>query len=152
MSRLIVTGSGELHVSLAIPALRERNADKILLARYLLKKYTQEQNLKIVGFTEDAINAIEEHFWPGNIRELSNKVTRAAIMCEQKYISAEDLGLKLVNQTPLNLKEVRQNAEVQALKRTLTTTENNVSAAAKLLGITRPTLYDLMKKYNLNQN
>jgi len=139
-------------IQIDIPALRKRSADKILLARYLLKKYTQEQNLKIIGFTEDAINAIEEHLWPGNIRELSNKITRAAIMCEHKYISAEDLGLKLVTKTPLNLKVVRQNAEIQALKKTLITTENNVSAAAKLLGITRPTLYDLMKKYNLNQN
>ncbi len=123
-----------------------------MLARYLLKKYAQKENLKIIGFTEEAISAIEEYSWPGNIRELSNKVTRAAIMCEQKYINAEDLGLKAVDSSPLNLKVVRDSAEIHALKTTLSATGNNVSAAAKLLGITRPTLYDLIKKHNINVN
>lgn len=137
-------------IQIDIPPLRERSADKVLLARYLLKKYVQKEKLKIIGFTEDAISAIEEHSWPGNIRELSNKVTRAAIMCEHKYINAEDLGLKSADTAPLNLKVVRESAEAQALKRTLGITGNNISAAAKLLGVTRPTLYDLMKKHNLN--
>lgn len=136
-------------IQIDIPPLRERSTDKVLLARYLLKKYAQKESLKIVGFTETAISAIEEYSWPGNIRELSNKVTRAAIMCDQKYISAEDLGLKSVDSAPLNLKVVRESAEVHALKTTLSATENNISAAAKLLGVTRPTLYDLMKKHNI---
>jgi two-component system NtrC family response regulator len=139
-------------IQIDIPPLRDRSSDKILLARYLLKKYAQEENLKIVGFTEDAISAIEEYSWPGNIRELGNKVTRAAIMCEQKYISAEDLGLKSVDPIPLNLKVIREGAELNALKTTLNATGNNISAAAKLLGVTRPTLYDLMKKHNLSIN
>jgi len=137
-------------IQIDIPPLRERSSDKVLLANYLLKKYTQEEKLKINGFTEEAINAIEAYAWPGNIRELKNKITRAAIMCEQKYIHAEDLGLKTVDSSPLNLKEVRESAEVNALKTTLSATGHNVSAAAKLLGITRPTLYDLIKKHNLN--
>ena len=93
-------------IQIDIPPLRERGSDKVLLARYLLKKYTQKENLKVTGFTEDAINAIEKYSWPGNIRELSNKITRAAIMCEQKYITVEDIGLKSSDSSPLNLKVI----------------------------------------------
>ncbi|MGB5445094.1 MAG: PEP-CTERM-box response regulator transcription factor [Psychromonas sp.] len=139
-------------IQIDIPPLRERSADKVLLARYLLKKYTQKEHLKILGFTEDAISAIEEYAWPGNIRELGNKITRAAIMCEQKFINAEDLGLKSAESVPLNLKVIRESAEINALKTTLNATDNNISAAAKLLGVTRPTLYDLLKKHNLMIN
>lgn len=137
-------------IQVDIPPLRERSSDKVLLARYLLKNYVQKEHLNIVGFSEDAISAIEQYPWPGNIRELSNKVTRAAILCEQKYISPEDLGLIKAETTPLNLNVIRAEAEINALKTTLNATENNVSAAAKLLGVTRPTLYDLMKKHNLS--
>ncbi|QUM81052.1 MULTISPECIES: PEP-CTERM-box response regulator transcription factor [unclassified Moritella] len=137
-------------IQIEIPPLRDRSSDKTLLARYLLKKYAQKEHLNIVGLSEDAINAIEEYSWPGNIRELSNKVTRAAIMCEDKYISAEDLGLKSAENIHLNLKVIRESAEKDALKTTLSATGNNISAAAKLLGVTRPTLYDLMKKHNLD--
>lgn len=137
-------------IQIEIPPLRDRHSDKALLARYLLKKYAKKEHLNIVGLSEEAINAIEEYSWPGNIRELSNKVTRAAIMCEDKYINAEDLGLKSAEHDQLNLKVIRESAEKDALKTTLSATGNNVSAAAKLLGITRPTLYDLMKKHNLD--
>jgi len=137
-------------IQIEIPPLRDRSSDKTLLARYLLKKYVQKEHLNIVGLSEEAINAIEEYSWPGNIRELSNKVTRAAIMCEDKYISAEDLGLKSAENIQLNLKVIRESAEKDALKTTLSATGNNISAAAKLLGVTRPTLYDLMKKHNLD--
>jgi two-component system NtrC family response regulator len=136
-------------IKIDIPPLRDRGSDKVLLAKYLLNKYVQQQNLPVVGFSEDAINAIEDHAWPGNVRELENKIKRASIMCELKYISASDLGLKNTDKTPLNLKEIRRNAEVSALKQALIANDNNISAAAKSLGITRPTLYDLMKKYNL---
>ncbi|MFT6347428.1 MAG: two-component system NtrC family response regulator [Psychromonas sp.] len=139
-------------IQIDIPPLRERGSDKVLLARYLLQKYSQKENLKVTGFTEHAVNAIEAYSWPGNIRELSNKITRAAIMCEQKNITAEDIGLKSSNSSPLSLKVIRESAEINALKTTLNATDNNISAAAKLLGITRPTLYDLMKKYHLNAN
>jgi two-component system NtrC family response regulator len=136
-------------IKIDIPPLRDRGSDKVLLAKYLLNKYVQQQNLPVVGFSEDAINAIEDHAWPGNVRELENKIKRASIMCELKYISASDLGLKETDKTPLNLKEIRRNAEISALKQALIANDNNISAAAKSLGITRPTLYDLMKKYNL---
>jgi len=135
-------------ITIDIPPLRERNSDKILLAKYLLNKYIQQHKLTITGFSEEAINAIENHTWPGNVRELENKIKRASIMCELKYISAEDLGLSSNNKSPLNLKEIRREAEVKALKQALIANDNNISAAAKSLGITRPTLYDLLKKYN----
>ncbi|CAM2869454.1 PEP-CTERM-box response regulator transcription factor [Moritella viscosa] len=139
-------------IQIEIPPLRDRSSDKTLLARYLLKKYVHKEHLNIVGLSEEAINAIEEYSWPGNIRELSNKITRAAIMCDDKYISAEDLGLKSAENTQLNLKVIRESAEKNALKTTLSATGNNISAAAKLLGVTRPTLYDLMKKHNLDSS
>ena len=139
-------------IQIDIPPLRERGADKILLARYLLSKYTANENLAIIGFSENAINAIEEHPWPGNVREMENKIKRAAIMCDSKYISASDIGLAEVEESPLNLKEIRDNAELNALKRALAASDNNVSTAAKALGITRPTLYSLLNKYNINQN
>ncbi|SGY90566.1 Two component, sigma54 specific, transcriptional regulator, Fis family protein [Moritella viscosa] len=139
-------------IQIEIPPLRDRSSDKTLLARYLLKKYVHKEHLNIVGLSEEAINAIEEYSWPGNIRELSNKITRAAILCDDKYISAEDLGLKSAENTQLNLKVIRESAEKNALKTTLSATGNNISAAAKLLGVTRPTLYDLMKKHNLDSS
>jgi len=139
-------------IQIDIPALRERNADKILLARYLLKKYINKEGLKNIEFNSEALDCIEEHSWPGNIRELNNKIVRAAIMSEGKYISAEDLGLKAKNVMALNLKSVRQNAEVKAIKLALIRSKYNISSTAKLLGITRPTLYDLMKKYNLTSD
>ena len=134
-----------------IPPLRQRGTDKILLAKYLLNNHVKKQKLAIIGFSEDAINAIENHNWPGNVRELENKIKRAAIMCEQKYISADDLGLKHTPSLPLNLKQIRRDAEITALKHALISHDNNISSAAKALGITRPTLYDLLKKYNLAQ-
>jgi two-component system, NtrC family, response regulator len=137
-------------IQIDIPPLRDRKTDKILLAKYLLNKYKEQQKSTIIGFSEDAINSIENHNWPGNVREIENKIKRAVIMCDSKYISAVDLGLKLVGESPLNLKSVRRNAEICALKQALISSDNNISAAAKSLGITRPTLYDLMKKYDLN--
>ena len=136
-------------IQIDIPPLRDRGSDKILLAKYLLNKYVKKQKLQIIGFSEDAINGIENHTWPGNVREMENKIKRAAIMCDLKYISALDLGLVNADTAPLNLKEIRRNAEVSALKQALIASDHNVSAAAKSLGITRPTLYDLMKKYDM---
>ncbi|PKF61423.1 PEP-CTERM-box response regulator transcription factor [Psychromonas sp. psych-6C06] len=137
-------------IQIDIPALKDRGSDKILLAKYLLNKFVKKQKLNIIGFSEDAVNAIENHSWPGNVREMENKIKRATIMCDLKYISAQDLGLSNKENSALNLKEIRKNAEVNALKQALIACDHNISAAAKSLGITRPTLYDLMKKYNMS--
>jgi len=133
-----------------IPPLRERQGDKILLARHFLEKFTDGQDSKISGFSPEATEAIEAYHWPGNIREMENKIKRAVIMCEDKYISSLDLALSNPGMLSINLRSVRQEAERTAIKQALSMTEGNYSAAAKLLGITRPTLYDLIKKYDIN--
>jgi len=132
-----------------IPPLRDREGDKILLARYMLDKYRREQNKNISGFTPAATSAIEAYDWPGNIRELENKIKRAVIMSESKNIDNEDLGLSDELALSINLRSARQKAEINAINTALSIAEGNISACAKLLGITRPTLYDLIKKYDM---
>ena len=103
------------------------------------------------GFTEDATAALEAYSWPGNVRELENRVKTAMIMAETPLITAEDLGLKEGSESALlfNLKEVRTRAERQAIRQALSITDGNVSRTAELLGVSRPTLYDLMDKYGI---
>jgi len=132
-----------------IPPLRDRQGDKILLARHFMQKFAKEQNQHITGFTQEAIETIESYNWPGNIREMENKIKRAVIMADEKTISCEDLGLAPVADLSLNLRQIRHEAEKQAILRALSMTDNQISAAAKLLGITRPTFYDLIKKYDI---
>ncbi|CBL47044.1 Two-component transcriptional response regulator, Fis family [gamma proteobacterium HdN1] len=138
---------GELVINL--PPLRERSGDKILLARFLLKKYAGEQHRPILGFSPDAVAAIENYEWPGNVREMENKLKRAVIMAEGKQISAADIGLATCDALAINLRQIRQDAEVAAIRKALSVADGNVSNAARLLGITRPTLYDLIKKYEI---
>jgi len=133
-----------------IPPLRERSGDRILLARHFLQKFTEQHNRKITGFMPDTSTAIESYRWPGNIRELENKIKRSVIMAEDKCITLEDIGLSEAQELSLNLRQVRQNAEISAIKHSIIVSDGNISAAAKLLGVTRPTLYDLLKKYNIN--
>lgn len=133
-----------------IPPLRERHGDKILLARFLLEKYADEHNKKITDFTPSATSAIESYEWPGNIRELENKIKRAVIMADDKKIDTLDLGLSEDSELSINLRAVRQNAEKGAINTALAMSDGNMSACAKLLGVTRPTLYDLMNKYDIS--
>lgn len=135
-----------------IPPLREREGDKILLARHILERVIEEQQSNITGFTNEASQAIESYPWPGNIREMENKIKRAVIMCDKKIISPVDLDITAAENFSINLKQIRQEAEKSAIKKAVSLTDNNYTAAAKLLGITRPTLYDLMKKYNLGKD
>lgn len=136
-------------MEIEIPPLRQRQGDKLLLARHFLRKYTENSNESVQGFSPEAVEAIEAYDWPGNIREMENRVKRSVVMCDDKLVSSEDLGLVDEGNLSLNLREVRYNAERAAILRALTMTEYNISATAKLLGVTRPTLYDLMKKYNI---
>jgi two-component system NtrC family response regulator len=133
-----------------IPPLRERQGDKVLLARHFLEKFAEQQQRNINGFTKEAAEAIEGYNWPGNIREMENKIKRAVIMCESKNVTPTDLALVTPSELFINLRHVRQEAERIAIKQALSLTDGNYSAAAKLLGITRPTLYDLVKKYDIN--
>jgi len=115
----------------------------------MLRKFNGAQGRPKRGFTEDAIAALEAYRWPGNVRELENKVKSAMIMADGAMLTALDLGLRDAGAGTLlfNLKEVRTRAERQAIQQALAICDNNVSHAAELLGVSRPTLYDLMAKY-----
>lgn len=139
-------------ITVEIPPLREREGDAIVIATALLKRFNEENAKKVKGFTKEAAQLIETHDWPGNIRQLENKIKRAVIMADESYLTIEDLelGNSPDKKLPLNLKQVREVAETNAIKRALTHTNNNVSNAAKLLGVTRPTLYTLFAKYGID--
>ncbi len=141
-------------IAINIPPLRERDGDAIVIATALLKRFCTMHNKQIKGFSDAAITAIENYAWPGNIRELENKLKRAVIMTDETLISDEDLELKQSTKEalPFNLKAVRENAETAAIKRALAVCHNNISNAAKLLGVTRPTLYSLFEKYGIQVN
>jgi len=134
-----------------IPPLREREGDVLLLAKSFLNLWGKEYNSTAVSFSPDAIAAIEAYEWPGNVRELESRIKRAAIMVDGNQISAEDLELgdTKAEPIPLNLKEVREDAERRAIVRALGHTNYNMSDAASALGITRPTLYNLIEKLGI---
>jgi two-component system NtrC family response regulator len=136
-------------MTIEIPPLRARQGDKALLARHFQLKFAKEHGQNVTGFTQDAIESVEAYNWPGNIREMENKIKRAVIMADGKLITREDLGLAQAGDLSLNLRIVRQEAEKSAILRALSLSDNNISSAAKLLGITRPTFYDLVKKYDM---
>jgi two-component system, NtrC family, response regulator len=139
-------------ISIQIPPLRERDADSLLIAQALLGAACARHGRTPLRFAPGALAAIEHHAWPGNVRELENRVNRAAIMAEGNQVLAEELGLAPVAQTGaddagfLNLREVRQRAEPEAVRRALAVASGNISRAAELLGVARPTFYDLMER------
>ncbi len=139
-------------VSISIPALRDRDGDALLLARVFLERISKQQGKKGHRFSKDAMAAIENYAWPGNVRELENRVKRAVIMAEQKQISANDLelgGSSAEELATFNLREIRDRADRQAVVRALNHVGGKVSQAAELLGVSRPTMYDLMRKFDL---
>lgn len=139
--------------TIKVPPLRDRQGDNLLLARALLERFATQLKRPIKGFTPQAIEAIEAYEWPGNVRELENRVKRAVIMADGNQISLDDLELPSLaeegDQEPFNLREVREKAESRAILRALARTDGNVSKTSELLGVTRPTLYNLMKKYGI---
>jgi two-component system NtrC family response regulator len=139
-------------ITINIPPYRDREEGRLVLARNLLQKYAKLQKRAINGFSDDAIAAIESYSWPGNVRELENKIKGAVIMADGKMVTATDLGLLDGDAAAesLNLREVRQVAESKAIRVALTRSYGNISKASELLGITRPTLYDLLNKYGLS--
>jgi len=133
-----------------IPSLAERPGDAGLLARHFLKKYAESMNVAVRSFAPDALAAIDAWGWPGNVRELENRVKRAAIMADGKSVTAADLDLDTVADTlPVNLKAAREIADRKTIRCALARAEGNISGTARLLGISRPTLYDLLKTYDL---
>ncbi|AGH43649.1 PEP-CTERM-box response regulator transcription factor [Paraglaciecola psychrophila] len=140
-------------ISIIIPPLKDRDNDVVLLAKTFLVQYNEEFKTKIKGFSGSAIKAMRQHKWPGNIRELQNKLKSAVIMAEGTHIQAEDLSLLVRDEGPgidtLNLREVREQAESRAIRNAFLVAEHNMSKTAELLGVTRPTLYSLIEKYHL---
>jgi two-component system, NtrC family, response regulator len=136
-------------VTIQLPALRARSGDAVLLAQAFLRRIRTTQARAPKGFSEGALVALQRHDWPGNVRELENKVKAASVMAAGPVITEEDLGLGANSGqfVFLNLKAVRSQAERQAVRQALSQASGNVSQAAELLGVTRPTLYDLMDKY-----
>ena len=135
-----------------LPSLAERAGDAVLLARHFLRRHAPAINPQIKGLAPDAAYAIASWSWPGNVRELENRVKRAAIMAEGKLVTAADLDLPTCpgeEPLPINLRAVREAADRRAIVEALARTDGNISATARLLGISRPTLYDLLKAYDL---
>ncbi len=138
-------------IAVRIPPLRDRQGDRSLLAHAFLEKFTQTQGRSLRGFTTEAMDAIESNNWPGNVREIENTIKRAVIMAEGNQITLADLGLKpgSVGDEHLNLRQIREEAERGAVLKALSRSNGNVAQAAELLGISRPTLYDLMNRFSL---
>ena len=132
-----------------IPPLRARPGDAALLAHVFARRIAEEQRRGAITLLPDAIAAIEAHSWPGNVRELENVIKRAVIIVDGNTIGAADLGLSGAESESLNLREVRETAERNAVVRALGRVNGNLTRAAEMLGVSRPTLYDLMHRFGL---
>jgi len=141
-------------IVIAIPPLRDRHGDAALLAHAFMHKFSRQEGRSILGFTQDALRAVAAYPWPGNVREMENYVKRAVIMTDGSQIGAEDLGLSAPagEPEPINLREVRDAAERNAIIKALSRADGNIRAAAELLGVSRPTLYDLVDRLGLKQS
>ncbi len=138
-------------VTVNIPSLSERTGDSVLLAKHFVSRFAKEMNPSIKGLSTSALTAVDQWGWPGNVRELENRMKRAVIMADGKFVTADDLEFgDDDDELLLNLKAAREAADRKAIKRAIARTEGNISSAAKLLGISRPTLYDLLKQYDLH--
>ncbi|HHI94736.1 MAG TPA: PEP-CTERM-box response regulator transcription factor [Gammaproteobacteria bacterium] len=139
-------------ITLEIPPVREREGDVLLLARVFLNRFSKENRNVFKGFSASAVSAMEKYPWPGNVRELENKIKRAVILAEGSFIEPDDLGfVDDGDDTPVlsDLRKIREQAERQAMLRALAIANDNVTQAAVMLNVTRPTFYDLMKKHKI---
>jgi two-component system NtrC family response regulator len=137
-------------IIIEIPPLRERDGDKLLLANHFLKSFSYKNRRTFRGITEQARAQIDSYDWPGNVRELENKIKRAVVLADGNQITSTDLGFaENSEKQALSLREAREQAEKEIIQRTLAVYNNNVSHAAASLGISRPSLYSLIKKLGL---
>ncbi len=135
-----------------IPPVRDRKGDAALLAHAFVRRFSAEQNRGNMTLSEDATRAIELHPWPGNVRELENCIKRAVIMADGLQITREDIGLEQIEDKSsefIDLRRIRDDAERNAIVTALSRANGNVVRAAEILGISRPTLYDLMHRLGL---
>ena len=145
-------------ITLNIPPLRDREDDVIILARFFLQQYAVEYKRNINSFSDDALTALTTYKWPGNIRELQNKIKSSVIMSTTAQVTAFDLGFYNMDidietyEVSLNLRAIREEAETLAIQKAYALTKENMSKSAELLGISRPTLYSLIEKYSININ
>ena len=138
-------------IVIPVPPLREREGDRVLLAKTFLDIYARENGRSFKGYTKAALEQIDAYHWPGNVRELENKVKRAVVLADGKQITAEDLGFEgQGSDISLDLRAAREAAERQVIQRALAIHGNNMSHTAGALGVSRPSLYNLMKKLGLS--
>lgn len=138
-------------IVITIPPLRDRVGDAALLAHHFKSKFSAQEGANSLGFSAEALALIESYPWPGNVREMENCIKRAVIMAEGPQINAEDLGLPTASasEMPINLRQVRDEAEYKALVKALARVDGNIVKAAELLGVSRPTLYDLLNRHGI---
>jgi two-component system NtrC family response regulator len=134
-----------------LPPLRERHGDAVPLAKYFLEQAASRHGRAVRGFTAKALKLIEAHPWRGNVRELENAINSAVIMSDGKQIGPDALQLGASGEDVLDLRQVRIDAEKRAIQRALTQAGGNLSRVATLLGVSRPTLYDLLDKHGLKK-
>jgi len=141
-------------LTIRIPPLRERGEDSLLLARWFLARYAREFNRRLRGLDPAATQAVLAHPWPGNVRELGNRIRRGAVMAEGQLLTPADLELAEPEDFPeaeLDLRSIRMRAERVALERALARSNGGLAAAARLLGISRPTIYTLLDTHGLSR-
>ena len=135
-------------IVVTIPPLRDRVGDAALLAHHFKNKFSAQESRSTLHFSDEAMSAIAAHGWPGNVREMENCIKRAVIMTDGAYIGADDLGLTTaLEEEPLNLRQVRDEAEHKAIIKALARSDGNIVKASELLGISRPTMYDLLNRH-----
>ena len=140
-------------VELALPPLREREGDVEVIARSFLDRFARENKKPGLAFSPDAVRAMARHIWPGNIRELQNRVRRAVIMCDGRKLTAQDLELDSTDGSggPTTLKEAREQVERELVTRALKRHHGKIAPAAVELGVSRPTMYELMEKLGIQK-
>jgi two-component system NtrC family response regulator len=137
-------------IVVTIPPLRQREGDAALLAHHFKNKFCAQESRSTLHFAPEALAAIEAYLWPGNVRELENCIKRAVIMADGATIVADDMGLDVeAEEQPINLRQVRDEAEYKALVKALARADGNIVKASELLGISRPTMYDLMARHGI---
>ena len=139
-------------ITLRIPPLRDRAGDPVLLARFFLGQFNREFSRAVRGFTDDALAALATYAWPGNIRELENRMKRAVLMSDSRLISAADLELATteIDAVSFDLRTARARAERDVIQRALARSDGRMSSASRLLGVSRPTLYALLETHGLS--
>ena len=141
-------------MQITLPALRDRDDDKTLLALSFLQRFAGENGKTGLTFAPDALRAIRHYSWPGNVRELQNRVKRAVIMSESKRLTASDLELESSTGSlqGVTLKEARERLETEMIRQVLKKHAGKITSAAVELGVSRPTLYELMDKLGIEKS